>query len=195
MIDTATIQKLRQETGAGMMDVKKALEEAEGNEEKALEKLRLLGKKIASKKQAEREASDGLVEAYIHMNGKVGSMIVLSCETDFVAKNEEFKKLAHDIAMQVTAMNPEFISRQDVPEERTEKEKEIYLQEVEKDNKPEEIKQKIVEGKLDKYFSEICLVDQKFIKDDKLTIKDLIEAKTAKLGEKIEIKKMIRFAL
>jgi len=189
------IQKLRNQTGAGMMDVKKALDEANNDEAKALELLRKKGQKIAAKKQAEREAKDGLVEAYIHAGGKVGSMIVLACETDFVAKNEEFKTLAHEIAMQVAALAPEYIKAEDVPEDVKEKEKEIYKAQLKEEGKPEAMWDKIAEGKLNKFYQQVCLLDQPYIKDDKKTIKQLIDEATAKLGEKIEIKKMIVFNL
>ncbi len=192
-INTDIIQKLRQQTGVGMMDVKSALQEAEGDENKALEILRKKGEKRAAKKQAERSAKEGLVEAYIHNNGKIGSMIVLACETDFVAKNDEFKSLAHEIAMQVVAMRPECISVEDLPMDVVEKEKQVYQEEIEKQGKPVEVTEKIVNGKLDKYYSEVCLLNQLYIKDDKKTIKDLITQATAKLGEKIEVKQMIVF--
>ena len=189
------IQKLRNQTGAGMMDVKKALDEANNDEAKALELLRKKGQKIAAKKQAERDAKDGLVEAYIHAGGKVGSMIVLACETDFVAKNEEFKTLAHEIAMQVAALSPEYIKSEDVPEDVKEKEKEIYKAQLKEEGKPEEMWDKIAEGKLNKFYQQVCLLDQIYIKDDKKTIKQLIDEAIAKLGEKIEVKKMIVFSL
>ncbi|MFH1890168.1 MAG: translation elongation factor Ts [Candidatus Kuenenbacteria bacterium] len=194
-IDTQTIQKLRQQTGAGMMDAKKALEEADGDKSKALDILRKKGQKIAAKKQAERSAKDGLVESYIHTGGKVGSMIVLACETDFVAKNEEFKNLAHEIAMQVAAMQPEYISPQDVPADVVAKEKEIYKEQLSKEGKSVAMLDKIVAGKLEKFYEQNCLLNQKYIKDDKKTINDLIVEATAKLGEKIEVKKMIVFTL
>ncbi len=189
------IQKLRNQTGAGMMDVKKALDEANNDEAKALELLRKKGQKIAAKKQAERDAKDGLVEAYIHAGGKVGSMIVLACETDFVAKNEEFKTLAHEIAMQVAALGPEYIKSEDVPEDVKEKEKEIYKAQLKEEGKPEEMWDKIAEGKLNKFYQQVCLLDQIYIKDDKKTIKQLIDEAIAKLGEKIEVKRMIVFSL
>ncbi|HPI67520.1 MAG TPA: translation elongation factor Ts [bacterium] len=195
MIDAQTIQKLRQLTGAGMMDAKKALTDANGDENKALEILRLMGQKIAAKKQQERIAKDGLIEAYVHMNGKVAALVMLACETDFVAKNSEFKTLAHDLAMQTAAMNPLYISSDDVPEEIINQEKKIYEEELKNDQKPSEIKEKIINGKLEKYFSEICLLSQKFIKDDKQTIKNLVDSYTAKLGEKIEIKKIVRLEI
>jgi len=195
MIDAQTIQKLRQLTGAGMMDAKKALTDANGDENKALEILRLMGQKIAAKKQQERIAKDGLIEAYVHTNGKVAALVMLACETDFVAKNSEFKTLAHDLAMQTAAMNPLYISSTDVPEEIVNQEKKIYEEEMKTDQKPPEIKEKIITGKLEKYFSEVCLLSQNFIKDDKQTVKNLIDSYTAKLGEKIEVKKIIRLEI
>lgn len=195
MIDAPTIQKIRQTTGAGIMDIKKALSEANGDENAALEILRQMSQKIAAKKQAERVAKEGLIDAYIHTNNKVAALIMLSCETDFVAKNQDFKNLAHDLAMQIAAMNPLYISAADVPADIVAKEKEFYLSEMTADNKPADIKEKIITGKLEKYFSDVCLMSQKFIKDDTKTIQDLITAATAKLGEKIEIKKIVRWEI
>lgn len=195
MANLELIQKLRKQTGAGMMDVKQALDEANGDENKAIEILRKKGQKIAAKKQQEREAKDGLVEAYIHAGGKVGSMIVLACETDFVARNEEFKALAHEIAMQVAAMKPEYISSEDVPEDVKNKEMEIYKAELKDQGKPAEVIDKIVAGKLDKFYQQVCLLEQPYIKDDKKKVKDLIDEATAKMGEKIEVKRMIVFSL
>lgn len=189
------IQKLRDLTGAGVMDVKNALQEADNNEEKAIELLRKKGQKIAAKKQAERTAKEGLVYSYIHAGGKVGSMLLLACETDFVAKNEAFRNLIHDIAMQIAAMNPSYISAAEVPAEVVEKEKEIYREQLAKEGKPENVMEKIIEGKLNKFYEDVCLLNQKFIKDDTKTINDLIVEITAKLGEKIEVKKIARFSL
>lgn len=177
------------------MDVKKALDKASGDENKALDVLRKQGKKIAAKKQDERDTKDGLVEAYIHSGGKVGSMVVLGCETDFVAKNEDFKELAHEIAMQVAAMRPEYISVNDVPEDVKSKEMEIYKEQLKNEGKPENVWDKILEGKMNKFYEQSCLLNQLYIKDDKKKIKDLIDGTTAKLGEKIEVKKMIVFGL
>ncbi len=195
MANLELIQKLRKQTGAGMMDVKQALDEANGDENKAIEILRKKGQKIAAQKQQEREAKDGLVEAYIHAGGKVGSMIVLACETDFVARNEEFKALAHEIAMQVAAMKPEYISSEDVPEDVKNKEMEIYKAELKDQGKPAEVIDKIIAGKLDKFYQQVCLLEQPYIKDDKKKVKDLIDEATAKMGEKIEVKRMIVFSL
>ena len=189
------IQKLRNQTGAGIMDVKSALDQAAGDENKAADILRKKGQKIAAKKQNEREAKDGIVEAYIHASGKVGSMIVLACETDFAAKNEQFKNLAHEIAMQVAAMRPEYVSPDDVPQDIKEKETEIYKDQLKQEGKPQAMWDKIAQGKLNKFYEGICLLNQMYIKDDKKKIKDLIDEATAKLGEKIEVKQMIVFAL
>lgn len=195
MSNIKLIQKLRNQTGAGMMDAKNALEEAGGDEEKAVDILRKNGQKIAAKKQSERDAKDGIVEAYIHAGGKVGSMIVLSCETDFVAKNEEFKNLAHEIAMQVAALKPEYISSDDVPEDVKNKEREVYKEQLKQEGKPENMWDKIAEGKLNKFYGTVCLLEQPFIKDDKKKVKDLIIEATTKLGEKIEVKRMVVFSL
>ena len=189
------IQKMRVETGAGIMDIKQALVEAKDDEKLALELLRKRGQKIAAKKQAERVAKNGVVEAYIHAGGQVGAMIVLASETDFVAKNSEFKALAKEIAMQVAAMKPEYISREDVPMDLVEKEKEIYKENLKTEGKPEAMWDKIAEGKLEKYYEQICLLDQPYIKDDSKKIKDLINEATAKLGEKLEVKHMVVFGI
>lgn len=188
------IQKLREQTGAGIMDVKQAIQEANGDEEKTFELLRKKGQKIAAKKQSEREAKEGIVEAYVHGNSKTATLVQLTCETDFVAKNEEFKQLAHDIAMQVAAMDPQYLSPDTVPVDILEKEKEIIKEQLKSENKPAEMLDKIVEGKLNKFYEENCLLNQKFIKDDSKVISDLITEKIAKLGEKIEVRKIARIS-
>jgi len=186
MSDKEILIKLRKQTGAGIMDIKEALEEAGDIEEKALEILRKKGKKIVDKR-ANREAGEGFIGSYVHSNGKIASMVKLQCETDFVARNQDFQSLAKDLAMHITASNPEYISEKDVPEEVINKEKEIYKEEIAKENKPEDIQEKIINGKLEKYFEEVCLLNQVFIKDDSKKIKDLLDEATAKIGEKIEI--------
>ena len=188
------IKKLREQTGAGVMDIKKALVEAKNNEEKAIEILRKQGQKIAAKKNAERVAKEGLIEAYVHNNGKVASLVMLSCETDFVARNSEFKELAHDLAMQVAAMNPQYLSADKIPAAALEKEREIIRESMADEKKPKEMVEKIIDGKLQKFFAEFCLLEQPFIKDDKKTVKELIDEKIAKLGEKIEVKKIARLS-
>jgi len=193
-VDRNIIQLLREQTGAGIVDCKKALEEAQGDVKKATELLRKKGEKIAIKKQ-NRAMNQGLIEAYIHTGGKVGAMVELNCETDFVAKNEEFKELSHDIAMQVAATNPLYLKPEDIPEEVLEKEKEIFSEQIESGDKPKEIIDKIIEGKLAKYFEEVCLLNQPFIKDNEISIEELLKQKIAKIGENIQIKKFIRFSL
>ncbi|NMB48420.1 elongation factor Ts [Candidatus Kuenenbacteria bacterium] len=195
MANMELVQKLRNETGAGIMDIKQALVEANDDEKMALELLRKRGQKIAAKKQAERVAKSGLVEAYIHAGGRIGSMILLACETDFVAKNEEFRNLAKEIAMQVAAMKPEYVNREDVPSDVVEKEKEIYKEQLKAEGKPEAMWDNISEGKLEKYYEQVCLLDQVYIKDDSKKVKDLVNEMTAKLGEKLEVKQMVVFGI
>lgn len=193
-ITAKAVAELREKSGAGIMDCKKALAEANGDLEKALENLRKRGQKIAAKKST-RDASEGIVGSYIHSNKKIGAMVILNCETDFVAHNEEFQELAHDIAMQVVAMNPAYLNPKDVPEEIINKEKEVYKETLLKEGKPEEMLDKICEGKVQKFYQENCLIKQAFIKDDKKTIEKLVEEKIAKLGENIKLSKFVQFSL
>ncbi|MDD5289658.1 MAG: translation elongation factor Ts [Patescibacteria group bacterium] len=188
------IKKIREQTGAGVMDIKKALMEAGNDEKKAIEILRKHGQKVAAKKSAERVAKEGLIEAYVHGNGKVASLIMLSCETDFVARNSEFKELAHDLAMQVAAMNPQYLSADKIPAAVLEEEREIIRASLKEEKKPKEVVEKIIDGKLNKFYSEFCLLEQPFIKDDEKTVKEVIAEKIAKLGEKIEVKKIARLS-
>ncbi|MBI5099023.1 MAG: translation elongation factor Ts [Nitrospirae bacterium] len=192
-ITADAVKELREQTGAGMMDCKKALSEAGGSVEKALDVLRKKGLAMASKKAA-REASQGLIGSYIHM-GKIGVLVEVNCETDFVAKTDDFQELVKDIAMHIAASNPAYVKREEVPLGVIEKEKAIYASQV--TNKPPQVVEKIVEGKLEKFYSDMCLVDQIFIKDQeqKKKIKDLIIEKIAKLGENIVIKRFVRFQL
>lgn len=194
-LDLKLITSLREQTGVGIVECKSALTEASGDIDKAIEILRKKGEIKAAKKSAERTAKEGLVHAYIHQSGKVGGMIELSCETDFVARNEEFQELAHNLAMQVAATNPSYINPNDVPQELIAKEKEIYLEEVKAQNKPQAVVDKIIEGKISKYFEDICLLRQTFIKDENVTIEELINQKIAKIGEKIEVKRFARFEI
>lgn len=192
-ITAEKVKELREKTGAGMMECKKALVESNGDFEKAIDILRQRGLATASKK-AGRIASEGLIESYIHM-GKIGTIIEINCETDFVARTDEFKELAKDIAMHITAANPQYLSREEVPADVLEREKEIYKAQVV--NKPPQVIEKIIEGKLEKFFSETCLLDQVFIKDpeQKKTIKDLVNEKIARFGENIIIRRFARFQL
>lgn len=194
MVDAAQVKKLRDSTGAGMMDCKRALEEAGGDTEKATEYLREKGLAKAAKK-ASRIANQGLVESYIHSNGKIGVLLEVNCETDFVARNEEFKALCHDIAMQIAASNPQYVSREEVPEDVIEKEKAILRAQAENEGKPEHIIEKMVEGRMDKYYQEICLLEQAFIKDTDKYVHDIIKDSVAKLGEKIEVRRFTRYEL
>jgi len=193
-ISASTVKELRDQTGAGMMDCKKALTEADGDADKALDVLRKRGLAKAQGK-ATRDASDGYIGSYIHMGGKIGVLVEVNCETDFVAKTDDFQNLVKDIAMHIAATNPTYVSREEVPSEVIDKEKEIYASQVE--NKPAQVVEKIVAGKVEKFFSEICLVDQVFVKDPdaKAKINDLIVEKIAKLGENIVIKRFARFQL
>ncbi|MBI5004668.1 MAG: elongation factor Ts [Candidatus Lloydbacteria bacterium] len=192
-ITTEQIKQLRDKTGISVMQCKKALEEAMGDEAKALVILQKKSGEIASKK-ADRTLGAGAVNAYIHPDRTVGSMVLLSCETDFVAKNEEFVSLAYDIAMHVAAINPEFLKPEDVPEEVRGKAKEIFAKEVEAMDKPAAVKEKALEGKLSTYFGERILLKQPFVKDDSITVEKLIEKATQKFGEKIEISRFERFS-
>ena len=193
-IDTGLIQKLRETTGAGILDAKNFLEEAGGDFDKAVELARKKGQKVAAKK-ADRQASEGIVHAYIHGQGRVGVLVKLNCETDFVARNEKFTELAQHLAMHVAAFNPTYITRDEVAEEVIAKEKEIYKETLMKEGKPEEVMDKIMEGKLNKFFSEVCLMEQEFLMDDKKTVQEYVTEKIAELGENIQVSEVHRVSL
>lgn len=176
---------LRARTGAGMMDCKVALDEANGNMEAAIEVLKKRGAIKAAKKQAERTASEGLIVTYVHHNGKLAAMLELACETDFVARNEEFRALAQDLALQVAAMDPQFTTPEAIPAEQVEAKRAEFLAEMADDKKPEDIKAKIIEGKMNKWYGEVCLTKQSFIKDEDVLVETLIQTLVAKIGEKI----------
>lgn len=188
------IKKLREQTGAGMVDIKKALEEANGDEAKAIEILRKRGKEKALKK-SERTTQEGVVVSYIHSNKKVGAIIKLLCETDFVAKNEEFGKLAQDIAMHITAMNPKYIKPEDVSKEIVDKEKEIWIEQLKNEGKPENLMPNILAGKEKKFREELSLMTQPFVKNPDQTIGDLVKEKIGKIGENIQVGKFYRIEL
>lgn len=188
------IKKIREKTGAGIVEVKKALEEAGGDETKAIEVLKKRGQEKAATK-SERTAQEGLVASYIHSNGKVGAIVKLHCETDFVARNEEFKQLAIDIAMHVTAMNPKYLRPEDVPLELVEKEREIWAAQIEGEKKPQEILEKIFEGKEKKFREELALMSQLFVKNPDQKISELINEKITKTGENIQIGDFSRLEL
>jgi elongation factor Ts len=192
-ITADAVKDLREKTGAGMMECKKALVESSGDFEKAIDLLRQRGLATAAKK-AGRTASEGMIGSYIHMD-KIGVMIEVNCETDFVARTDDFREMVKDIAMHIAAANPGYLSREDVPQDVIEREKEIYKAQV--TNKPPQVVEKIVEGKLDKFFSDTCLLDQIFVKDpdQKKKIKDLITEKVSKVGENIVVRRFMRFQL
>ncbi len=194
-ITASLVKKLRDETGAGMMDCKKALVEAEGDLEKAKEILRKKGIDAASKK-AGRATSNGRIESYIHMEGKIGVLIEVGCETDFVARTDDFKQLARNLAMQVAAMKPIYVSRESVPQDVIDKEKEIYKAQI-PPGKPEQVIERILDGKLEKFYEENCLLEQVYIRDEegKMKVKDYIAETIAKLGENIVVKRFTRYEL
>lgn len=190
-ITASQVKELREKTGAGMMDCKKALEETNGDMDEAMNFLREKGLASASKK-AGRIAAEGLVDSYIH-GDRIGVLIEVNSETDFVAKTDEFKEFVRDMAMQVAAANPQYVDREDVPEEEVEKEREFLTQQVISQGKPEHVADQIVEGRLGKFYEEICLLDQPFIKDSSVKIKDLLNEKIAQIGENIRIRRFVRF--
>jgi elongation factor Ts len=186
------VKELRDKTNAGMMDCKKALNETGGDLEKAVDLLRQKGLAVAQKR-AGRATSEGVVETYIHGGGKLGVMIEVACETDFVAKTDDFRAFARDLAMHIAATNPVAIRREDVPGELVERERAIYKQQALDTGKPEKIVDKIVDGKMDKYFADSCLLEQKFVKNPDLSIQDLLNEVIAKMGENIAISRFARF--
>lgn len=188
------VKDLREKTGAGMMDCKEALAASDGDFEKAIDYLRKKGMSAATKRSS-KAAKDGTIATYIHMGGKIGVMVELNCETDFVAKTDNFQAMAKDLAMQVAATNPIYVSPQEISEDALEREKDIYRSQLLAEKKPEKIWDKIIEGKLNKFYEEVCLVNQKFIKDDSITIATLINNMIAKTGENIIIRRFARFQL
>ena len=193
-INVEMVKSLREVTGAGMMECKKALQEANGDVEKAKKILRARGAQVAEKR-AGREAKQGVVEAYIHAGGRIGAMVEINCETDFVARTDEFKLLARDIAMQIAAMNPLVVDRADLPAELVEKERKESREQAISEGKNEQIADKIADGRLEKYYQEVVLTEQAFIKDPQRMIKDLIMDMTAKTGENVSIRRFQRFEL
>ncbi len=191
-ISAAMVNELRQKTGAGMMDCRNALKESQGDQEKAIEILRKKGVADAAKRSG-RSASQGLIESYIHTGGGIGVIVELNCETDFVAKTDEFKQLARNICMQVAAAHPLYLAINDVPADVVQKEKEIAFEQYK--GKFEQAREKIVEGKISKWFSEVCLLEQPFVKDPNVKIKDLITQTGAKMRENIVLRRFIRYQL
>lgn len=193
-ITTTQIKELRERTAAGIMDCKQALEECKGNLEKAVDWLRQRG--IAkSQKRAGRVAKEGAIQAYIHAGGKIGVLVEINCETDFVAKTQDFKEFAKEIAMQIAATNPLVIAKEDLPAEVIEREKEIYRQQAIASNKPKKVINDIIKGKLEKFFKASCLLEQTYIRDESIEVEDLVNELIAKTGEKIVIRRFARFQL
>jgi elongation factor Ts len=193
-VSASTVKALREKTGAGMMDCTKALAETDGDIQKAVDYLRQKGLAAAAKK-ADRTAADGAVGAYVHPGGKIGVLVEINCETDFVARTAEFQSLLKDIAMQVAAANPRFVRREEVSAEELEKEKAIYRQQALETGKPEKVVDKIVEGKMARFYSEACLIEQSFIKDPDKSVTDVVNDAIARLGENIQIRRFARFHL
>ncbi len=193
-VDTKTISELRAKTGAGMVDCKTALDEAGGDIDKAAELLRIKGIAKADKK-GERATAEGLVHAYVHGDGKIGALVEVLCETDFVARNEQFQEFVHDVAMQVVAGSPLYLNVEEIPTEVIEKEKSMAMEEFAGSGKPQDVIEKIAEGKLAKYYEEVCLMNQRFIKDEDKTMEELVKETIAKTGENIQVKRFVRFEL
>jgi len=191
-ISAAQVKELREKTGAPMMDCKQALSEAKGDLEQAVVLLRKRGVSVAAKK-ATRVTSEGSVASYIHAGGKIGVLVEVNCESDFVARTDDFKELVHDIAMHIAASDPKYVRKEDVTEADLKREKEIYLDQAIKSGKPANIAEKMVEGKMGKFYEEVCLLEQPFIKDQTMSIAQLIAAKVGKLGENIAVRRFARF--
>ena len=193
-ITSQMVKELRDKTNAGMMDCKKALTDTDGDMEKAVDLLRQKGLAVAAKR-AGRETKEGVVECYIHAGGKLGVMVEVGCETDFVAKTDDFKAFAKNIAMHVAAANPVAVNREEVPADVLQREMDIYVNQAQESGKPAQIIEKIVGGKVEKYLAEICLLEQKYVKNPDLSIQDLLNELVAKMGENISIKKFARFQI
>ncbi|OPX86209.1 MAG: Elongation factor Ts [Pelotomaculum sp. PtaB.Bin104] len=193
-ISASLVKELRERTGAGMMDCKKALTETGGDIDKATDYLREKGLAAAAKK-AGRIAAEGLVESYIHGAGRIGVLVEVNCETDFVAKTDEFKSFVRDIAMQIAASKPEYVSKEEVPAEAVEKERAILRAQALNEGKPEKIVDKMVTGRIEKYYKEVCLLEQPFVKDPDTTVKQMLTEKIAKIGENINIRRFVRYEL
>ncbi|HEV8571781.1 MAG TPA: translation elongation factor Ts [Actinomycetota bacterium] len=188
------VKRLRDITGAGMMDCKRALEETGGDLERAVEVLRMKGLADSKKRQG-RVAREGLVDAYIHMNGRLGVLVEVNCETDFVADTEAFRTLARDVAMHIAASDPRWITREDVPEDVIDGERKLYAEQAREQGKPDEVVERIVQGKLESFYTDNCLLDQQFVRDDTKTVGELVSETSAKVGEKVEVRRFARFKL
>jgi elongation factor Ts len=193
-ITTDMVKELRQRTGIGMMECKKALEECGGDQEQAIALLRKKGYARA-KDKASRETSEGVVGSYIHTNGKIGVLVEVHCETDFVARNSDFQELVKNVAMHIAAARPKYLSAEEIPASVLEEEKAVIREQLKDQKKPPEILEKIVQGKLGKFYEEVCLLDQPYIRDDKLSIRQVVQSAVAKLGENIKVSRFARFEI
>ncbi len=193
-VNAQQVKELREKTGAGMMDCKRALQETDGDMEEGIKLLRKKGMASADKK-ASRAANEGLVDSYIHMGGKIGVMVEVNCETDFVARNEEFRTFVHDVAMHIAASSPRWVSRDEVPEDVVASEMEIYTEQARATGKPDNVLAKIAEGKLNKWYETVILLEQHFVKDPDKTIDDLRRELVGKIGENVEVRRFVRFQL
>jgi elongation factor Ts len=197
-ITPAAIKALREKTGAGMMECKAALTESQGDEEKAIEFLRKRGLASAAKKSG-RIAAEGIVDSYIHAGGKIGVLVEVNCETDFVARGEEFRTFVHDLAMHIAAAEPRYLNKEEVPAELLDKEREIALEQAKQDpknaNKPQQVLDKIVEGRLSKFYQDVCLMEQPFVKDQNTTVGVLVSSMTGKTGENVKVRRFVRFKM
>ena len=193
-IDASAVKDLRQKTGAGIMDCKRALKEAQGNVDKAIEFLRKKGLAKAAKRTG-RSAHEGLVESYIHPGGRIGVLVEVNCETDFVARTQEFKDFVRDISMHIAAANPQYLTREDVPEEVIQKERDILRMQALEMGKPEKVVDRIAEGRMEKFFSEVCLLEQAYVKDLDVTVGELLNSLMGKIGERISIRRFTRYQL
>ena len=191
-ITASDIAALRAKTGAGMMDCKKALEEVDGNMEKAVDELRKKGIAKAAKR-ADKIAAEGLVYSYIHGNGRIGVLLELNCETDFVAKTDKFRELAHDVAMHAAALAPKYLNREEVSADEITKEKDVYAEQLKNEGKPAEMIEKIVEGKMGKFYGEVCLLEQSFIKDEDKTVEQVLVQASSEIGEKVTLRRFTRY--
>jgi elongation factor Ts len=193
-IDAAQVKALRDITGAGVMECKKALQDAEGDRDKALRILREKGL-AGARKKAGRTAAEGIIDAYIHLNNRIGVLVEVNCETDFVARNHVFREMVHDVAMHIAAANPLYISEEDIPQEVIEQEKEINRNRALKEGKPEKVVDKIVEGRMKKFYEEVCLLNQPFVKDPDITVGELVNRTIAAVGENIVVRRFVRYQL
>jgi len=193
-ISATQVKELRERTGAGLMDCKKALQETDGDIEKAIDRLREQGLK-ASVKKASRTANEGMIGSYIHPGNKIGVLVEVNCETDFVARTDEFQELVKNLSMHIAAANPLYLVRDDVPEKKKKKERDLYRNQALQTGKPEKVIDKIVDGKMEKFYGEICLLEQSYVREPDLTIKELIDSQIGKIGENIVVRRFSRFQL